>query len=171
MRRSANSEEAVGQVARGLCVGAYVGHDVGGGRISPLGVDSHQLVSGLPYRPARVRLRVPVLGQLSRSEQPHLARARRQNARLRHPGDTGVLGRGEGFCHSVRTLAETRLVEPGQRPAGVGIEVPFLFGQSLVQGLVDEGEGLPDGHRLAAGVQDPSVAGEDGHSRSDGGLC
>ena len=112
--------EAVGQVTRSLCVGAYVGHDVGSGRISPLLVDPYQVVRGLPYRPARVRLRVPVLGQLSGDKQAYLAPARRQNACLHHPGDAGVLRRGESLGHAVVPLAETRLIKPSQRPAGVG---------------------------------------------------
>ena len=69
----ADAIEAVGQVALSLRVGAHMGHDVRGGRISPLLVDPYQVVRGLPYRPARVCLRVPVLGQLSRSEQAYLA--------------------------------------------------------------------------------------------------
>ena len=42
------------------------------------------------------------------------------------------------------TLSDTRpvariLVEPGDREPGVGVDVAFLFGQNLVEDLIDAG--------------------------------
>ena len=58
----------------------------------------------------------------------------------------------ESFGYAVLPFCKTRLLEPGQRPAGVGVEVSLLLRKRLVQGFVDEGESLPDGHRCTASV-------------------
>ena len=81
-------------------------------------------------------------GQLARLEQPHLAALRFEDAGLDHAGDAGVLGLGELLGHAVLALVEARLLEPGQRPAAVGVEVALLLGQRLVEGLVDERQRL-----------------------------
>jgi len=56
--------------------------------------------------------------------------------------DTGILCLGEGFGHAVITLGESRLFEPRQRPAAVGVEIALLLGQRLVEHLVDKRERL-----------------------------
>ena len=66
--------------------------------------------------------------------------------------------------------AKPDLLEPGQRPAGVGVEVAFLLGQRLVEGLVDQRQRLAHGERLALGVEHLGVAGIDRHAGADGGL-
>ena len=72
--------------------------------------------------------------------------------------------------HAVLALGEARLLEPGQRPAAVGVEVALLLGQRLVEGLVDERQRLAHGERLALGVEHLGVAGVDRHARADGRL-
>ena len=124
----------------------------------------------LPGRQALVCRRVPVGGQLVGPEQAHLAALRREDARLDHAGDAGVLGLGERLGHAVLALGEARLLEPGQRPAAVGVEVAFLLGQRLVEGLVDERQRLAHRERLAFGVEHLGVAGVDRHARADGRL-
>ena len=124
----------------------------------------------LPRGEARVGRRVPVGGQLLGPEQPHLAALRFEDARLDHAGDARVLGLGELFGHAVLALGEARLLEPGERPAAVGVEVALLLGQRLVEGLVDERQRLAHGERLALGVEHLGVAGVDRHARADGRL-
>ena len=49
--------------------------------------------------------------------------------------------------------AKPRLLEPGERPARVGIEVALLLGQRVVQGLVNEGAmSLAHGQAFSARV-------------------
>ena len=84
--------------------------------------------------------------------------------------DAGVLGLERALGHAVLALGEARLLEPGQRPAGVGVEVALLLGQRLVEGLVDERQRLAHGERLALGVEHLGVAGVDRHARADGRL-
>jgi hypothetical protein len=43
--------------------------------------------------------------------------------------------------------------------------------ERLVQGLVDEGEGLAHADRLAFDIQHPGVAGVNVHAGADGGRC
>ena len=93
-----------------------------------------------------------------------------EDAGLDHAGDAGVLGLGERLGHAVLALGEARLLEPGQRPAAVGVEVALLLGQRLVEGLVDERQRLAHGERLALGVEHLGVAGVDRHARADGRL-
>ena len=62
------------------------------------------------------------------------------------------------------------LLEPRHRPAGVGVEIAFLLGQRLVEGLVDERQRLAHRERLARGVEHLGVAGVDRHARADGRL-
>ena len=35
------------------------------------------------------------------------------------------------------TVVHAELLEPGQRPAGIAVELPFLLGQHFVKGLID----------------------------------
>ena len=103
-------------------------------------------------------------------QQPHLAALRLEDAGLDHAGDAGVLGLGERLGHTVLALGEPVLLEPGQRPAAVGVEVALLLGQRLVEGLVDERQRLAHRERLALGVEHLGVAGVDRHARADGRL-
>ena len=81
-----------------------------------------------------------------------------------------VLGLGKLFGHAVIALGKADLLEPGQRPAGVGVEVAFLLGQRFVEGLVDQRQRGAHGERLAFGVEHLGVAGIDRHAGADGGL-
>ena len=49
-------------------------------------------------------------------------------AGLDHAGDARVLGLGELLSHAVLALVEARLLEPGERPAAIGVEVALLLG-------------------------------------------
>ena len=124
----------------------------------------------LPRREPWVGGRVPVGRQFIGPEQPHLAALRFEDAGLDHAGDARVLGLGELFGHAVLALGEARLLEPGQRPAAVGVEVALLFGQRLVERLVDERQRLAHGERLALRVEHLGVARVDRHARADGRL-
>ena len=62
------------------------------------------------------------------------------------------------------------LLEPGQRPAAVSIKVALLFGQHLVEGLVDERQSLAYRDRIARSVQHLGVSCVDRHAGTDGGL-
>ena len=86
------------------------------------------------------------------------------------PRDAGVLGLGQRLRHAELAFGEARLLKPGQRPAGIGVEVALLLSEHLVKGLVDEGKGLAHGQRIAAGVQHSGVAGEHRHARPYCGL-
>ena len=86
------------------------------------------------------------------------------------PSTRGVLGLGELFGDTVIALGKADLLEPGQRPAGVGVEVAFLLGQRLVEGLVDQRQRGAHRERLAFGVEHLGVAGIDRHAGADGGL-
>ena len=66
-------------------------------------------------------------------------------------------------------LAEAILLEPGERPAAVGVEVALLFGQSFVEGLVDSASASRT-ESACLGVEHLGVAGIDRHARADGGL-
>jgi hypothetical protein len=67
-------------------------------------------------------------------------------------------------------LGKADLLEPGQRPAAVGVEVALLLGQGLVQHLVDQRQRGAHRKRLAFGVEHLGVAGIDRHAGADGGL-
>ena len=71
---------------------------------------------------------------------------------------------------AVLAFGKAELLEPGQRPAAVGVEVALLLGQRLVEGLVDEGQRLAHRERLALGVEHLGVAGVDRHAGADGRL-
>ena len=58
-----------------------------------------------------------------------------------------------------------------KRPTTVGVEVTFLFGQRLVECLVDERQRVTHCEWLALGVENLGVAGVDRHARANGGLC
>jgi hypothetical protein len=86
------------------------------------------------------------------------------------PLDAGVLGLGELLGDAVLALGKARLLEPGERPAAVGVEVAFLLGQRLVEGLVDQRQRLAHAERLALGVEHLGIAGIDRHAGADGRL-
>ena len=68
----------------------------------------------------------------------HLSALRREDTRLDHAIDAGVLGLGELLSHAIFTLVEARLLEPGQGPAAVDIEIAFLLDQCFVEDLIDQ---------------------------------
>ena len=103
-------------------------------------------------------------------QQAHLAGLGHQDARLDQPGHAGVLGLGELLGDAVIALGKADLLEPGQRPAGIGVEIAFLLGQRLVEGLVDQGQRGAHRDRLALGVEHLGVAGIDRHAGADGRL-
>ena len=95
---------------------------------------------------------------------------RGQDAGLDHAADAGVLGLGEGLGVAEGAFLEAELLEPGQRPAGVRVVLPFLLGQVRVERLVDERERGAHGHRGAVRFQHAAVAGVDRHAGADAGL-
>ena len=74
------------------------------------------------------------------------------------------------FADPEIAFGKTNLIEPGQRPAGVGVEIALLLGQRLVEGLVDQRQRGAHRNRLAFGVEHLGVAGIDRHAGADGGL-
>ena len=86
------------------------------------------------------------------------------------PANAGVLGLGELFGDAVIALGKAGLLEPGERPAGVGVEVAFLLGQRLVERLVDERQRGAYRQRLAFGIEHLGIAGIDRHAGANGGL-
>src|SRR5262249_50444839 len=73
--------------------------------------------------------------------------------------------------HPVFPFSEAVLLEPGDRPARVSVEVAFLLGERLAERLVDEGECFSHGERLALGVKHLCITSVDRHARPDGGPC
>ena len=107
----------------------------------------------LPRRQSWVGGWVPVCGQLAWLEKANLAALGCQG--YPHPPcpDAGVLGLRERLGHAVLALGEARLLEPGQCPAAVGVEVALLLGQRFVESLVDERQRVAHRERLALGVE------------------
>ena len=162
--------EAITQLARHFGLGAELG-DERRRRVFAAGFQrADQLVHRLPGRQPRIGRRVPVGGQFGGFEQAHAAALRGDDARVHHAGDGRVLALGQLLGDAVFALGKTDLLEPGQRPAAVGVEVAFLLGQRLVQRLVDQRQRLAHRKRLAFGVEHFAVAGIDRHARADGRL-
>ena len=108
----------------------------------------------------------------SRREYSSRARSRTcprdadDDAGLDEPVDRAVL-RLRRASASRTPLAVAELLEPGDRPAGVGVELVLLLGEDLGEDLVDEPERGPDAHRRAVGLQDLRVPAEDRHPGAD----
>ena len=81
-----------------------------------------------------------------------------------------VLGLGEEDRTARVGSIEPKLLIPGNRPSRVSVEVAFLFGENLVKGLVDDGQGCPNAHPRAVGLKYVREATENRHSRTNGGL-
>ena len=92
----------------------------------------------LPHSAAAVGARVPVVGQLVGTQQPHLAAAGLEDAGLDHAVHARVLGLGERLGHAELVVKEAGLLEPGHGPARVGVEIALLLGQRLFQRLDDQ---------------------------------
>ncbi len=129
-----------------------------------------QMVHHLPDRPPRVAARVPTRLELGGAQEPHLALPGLQDPGLDHARHARVLGLGEGLGGAELAGLEPLLLEPGDRPAGVGVEVPLLGGQHPVERLVDGSQRLAHRERPALGVDHRGVAGEDRHAGADRGL-
>ena len=54
------------------------------------------------------------------------------------PEHAGVPGVGEGLGGAVLPRLEPLLLKPGQCPPAVRVEVAFLLGERLIEGLIDE---------------------------------
>src|SRR5690606_21236485 len=80
-------------------------------------------------------------------------------------------GLGERLGVAVGSLLHAELLEPGDGPARVVVELALLLGECLIQRLVDQFEGSAHAHRLAVGLEDFRVAGEDGHTWTYRCLC
>jgi hypothetical protein len=92
------------------------------------------------------------------------------DARLGESANRGVLRLRQRFGHAVFAFVEGVLLEPSQRPAAVGVEISFLFGQRFIKRCVDQRQRLAHGDGLALGVEDFGVAGVNAHARANGGL-
>ena len=123
--------------------------------------------------PAEKRARLRALDHtvvVGRSHRHHL-----RDAELGEPGGSGlghsrdacVLGLGKLFGHAVLAFGEARLLEPGERPAAVGVEVALLFGQRLVEGLIDERQCVAHRECCAFGTKHLGVASVDRHARTN----
>jgi len=86
-----------------------------------------QVMDGFPMREAGIPGGVLVGGEFGRLQQTHPASFRLQNPGRSQPLDTVVLGFRERFRHAELPFGKAMLLEPGQRPAGVSIEIAFLF--------------------------------------------
>ena len=96
------------------------------------------MMDHLPDGAAAVGIRIPVVGQFSGSQQAHFAGAGVEDAGLDHAVHASVFGLGECLGDAELALVEAGMLEPGDGPAGVGVEVALLLGERLFQRLVDE---------------------------------
>ena len=123
-----------------------------------------------PGGETRVRRRIPIGGQFLRLQQPHLAAPESRMPAFGETADGRVLGLAERLGDAVFTFGEAELLEPGQRPTAVGVEIAFLFGQASSSVCIDQCQRLAHRNGLAFGVEHLGVARVDGHARTDGGL-
>ena len=138
----AEGVQAVAQLAGGLGLSAQLCRECGRSSLAPGFQHPNEVMDHLPGGEPGIARRVPVGGQLCRVSAAAPYRLWIQRCpRLGQTADAGVLGFGQGFGHAVLTCIKAVLLEPGQRPAAVGIKVALLFGQHLVEGLVDERQG------------------------------
>ena len=86
------------------------------------------------------------------------------------PATLVFLALRERLGHTVLALGEARLLEPGQRPAAVGVEVALLLGQRLVEGLVDERQRLAHARAACPRRRAPWRSGCRPPCRADGRL-
>jgi hypothetical protein len=105
---------------------------------------SDQLVDHLPGREPWVGDRIPIVRQFVGFEQAHLAALRGKNARFDHAADAGVFGLGECLGHIKLPFGKPLLLEPGDSPTRVGVEITLLLGQNFVERLVDKSERFAD---------------------------
>ena len=77
------------------------------------------------------------------------------------------LRRREHLCFAVQSFIERVLLEPGERPAGVWVELALLFGEDLAENLVDERKRSAHPHRGTVGLKNSSIPREYGHAWAD----
>jgi hypothetical protein len=151
----AQGVEAIGQLAHDLGLAAHLGRQNRRRAFAASFEHADQVVNHLPHGQAFVGGWVPVLGQFGGLEQAHLASLRGKDPCFHQSGDAGVLGLGQSFGHAVLRTCKAVLLEPGQRPAGVGVEVALLLGKHLVQGLVDQRERIAYRDNFALSIEHP----------------
>lgn len=125
------------------------------------------MLGQLPDRQAAVGRRIPVGRQLIAPEQADLPPLRLDQPVAGQGVDRRVLGLAERLRVAVGAFVHPVLLEPRERPAGVGVELTLLLGEALVEDLVDETERRPHRHPRSVGLDDRRIAREDGHARPD----
>jgi hypothetical protein len=111
--------------------------------------------------------RVPVVRQFATFHEPDLAAACFEDAGFDQPVNCRVLGFRQRLGNTERAVVHAELLEPGQGPARIRVELPFLLGEDFVERLIDEPERRADAHGTAIGLHDLGVAGEDRHPGPD----
>src|SRR5438045_2815277 len=96
------------------------------------------MLSGFPNSEPLVGRRVPVLGKFRPADELHFAALGFDDAGFNQPIDGRVLGLAERLGDAEGFLLHSKLIEPSESPARVGVKIAFLFSQYFVKNLVDE---------------------------------
>src|SRR5208337_3666396 len=162
--------KAVGEFAGGLGARTEFRHEIGRRALAAARERADELMHDLPGRQPRVGRRVPVRRKLLGLEQPHFAALGLQNAGFGHRRDARHFRLAEYLGDAVVALGKAVLLEPGEGPPAVGVEVALLLGQRLVERGVDQRQRFAHRDGLAFGVEDFGVARVDRHPRANGRL-